>query len=257
MAAPLDLTAYLLPVLLIGARAGGLMSFAPFFSHAAVSWRLKAALTVALTAVLAPLHFAAMPGVGAGAAAMMAGREAVFGLITGLIFQLVFDGMGLAGEIIGFQMGFSLANLIDPNSPVNTPVIGVLHDLLTLLIFIQLGVFRWILRALSASFTLVPLGRFDVSWVMAHGMMRLANVMWVVGVQIAAPVLLATMLVDWGMNFLAKASPQFPALFVGMSVKSMLGFALLAVTVVYWPRYLSGYFQQALVATSALMTHAH
>jgi flagellar biosynthetic protein FliR len=250
------LSAYLIPVLLIAARAGGLMTFAPFFSHSAVSWRLKAALAVALTAVLAPLHFAPMPGVGMGMAAMMLGREAMFGLLTGLIFQLVFDGMELAGEIIGFQMGFSLANLIDPNSPVNTPVVSVLHDLITLLIFIQLGVFRWILRALAASFRLVPLGQFGATWVMAHGVMRLANVMWVVGVQIAAPVLLATMLTDWALNFLAKASPQFPALFVGMSVKSLLGFALLAVTVAYWPRYLSGYFGHALVATSELMTHA-
>lgn len=254
---PYPLPAYVVPVVLIAARAGGLLSFLPVFGTNAVSWRVKAGLTMALTAVLAPGHLTPLPGVGPITALGMVVSELALGLATGLLLYFVFEGMELAGQVIGFQLGFSLANLIDPTSPVNTPVMSVFHRLVAILIFLQLDVHHWVLRALASSFTLVPLGGFTANWIVTHGVLTLGNMMWVVGVQIAAPVLVATFLTDWAMGFLSKASPQFPVLFVGMSIKSLLGFALLAATVVYWPRYLEGYFGRAISAAVGMMGSAH
>lgn len=254
---PIALQAYVIPLVLVGARIGGLLSFLPVLGSSVVSWRVKAGLTIALTAVLAPGHLAPMPSVGPITALGMVASELALGLATGLLLYFVFEGMQLAGQVIGFQLGFSLANLIDPTSPVNTPVMSVFHQLIAILIFLQLDVHHWVLRALGSSFALVPLGQFNANWIVAHGVLALGNVMWVVGVQIAAPVLVATFLTDWALGFLSKASPQFPVLFVGMSVKSLLGYGLLAATVVYWPRYLEGYFGRAITATVGMMGAAH
>lgn len=249
------------PVLLIGARVGAMLSFLPVLGSGVISWRVKAGLTVALTAVLAPTHDAPIAGLGASlgpiSLMMMIAGELALGLLTGLLLYAVFEGMQLAGQVIGFQLGFSLANLIDPTSPVNTPVMSVFHQLIAILIFLQLDVHLWVLRGLASSFSLIPVGRFSVTWIVAHGLFAFANSMWVVGVQIAAPVLLATFLTDWALGFLSKASSSFPVLFVGMSVKSMMGYAILAATVVFWPRYLETYFTRAVGASLGLMRFAH
>ena len=62
--------------------------------------------------------------------------------------------------------------------------------------------------------------------------------------QIAAPALLATLLADLVLGFLGKASPQLPVLFLGLSVKSMVGLAVLALSLKYWPGIFERYFQQ-------------
>ena len=60
--------------------------------------------------------------------------------------------------MIGFQFGFSLANVIDPNSQVEVTVLSTLQNLAALLIFMRLGVHRWLLRATAMSFEMIPPG---------------------------------------------------------------------------------------------------
>ena len=69
--------------------------------------------------------------------------------------------------------------------------------------------------------------------------------MWLIGVQIAAPILLATMVIDVTIGFLSKASPQLPAMFIGISAKSLAGYALLAASVGLWPLLLEHRFLNA------------
>ena len=77
--------------------------------------------------------------------------------------------------------------------------------------------------------------------------------MWIIGVQIAAPVLLATMVADVAMGFLAKIAPQLPILFVGISIKSLLAFVVLLGTMAFWPRLLERYFLEAIQSTERLL----
>jgi flagellar biosynthetic protein FliR len=234
--------------LLVAIRIGGLMTFAPFFGNAALPNTVKATLTFALTALLLPLY-ASASGPNATSVSSwtaMALGEAAVGLMMGLTTQFVFDGMELAGQVIGFQFGFSLVNVIDPNSSVETTVLSTYHAFVTLLIFMELGVQRWLLRATALSFELLPAGKIASLKLPAPEMLRAAGALWLIGAEIALPVLVATIFVDVAIGFLTKASPQFPALFAGISIKVLLGIAILYGTVAFWPRALERYFYHAL-----------
>jgi flagellar biosynthetic protein FliR len=243
---------------LVAIRIGGLMSFAPFFGNAALPNTVKAALTSALTLLLLPVYSAVPrpPAASVGAWTSMAVGEAVVGLGMGLATQFVFDGMELAGQVIGFQFGFSLVNVIDPNSNVEITVLSTYHAFVTLLIFMELGVQRWLLRATAMSFEMLPVGRMASMRLGAPDMLRAAGAIWLVGAEIALPVLAATMFVDIVIGFLTKASPQFPALFAGISIKVLLGLAILYGTVQFWPRALEHYFRSALVTTERFLSIA-
>ena len=54
--------------------------------------------------------------------------------------------------------------------------------------------------------------------------------MFAIGIQIAAPVLAATLLADIALGLLGKASPQLPLMLLGPAVKSVLGLLVLI-----WP----------------------
>jgi flagellar biosynthetic protein FliR len=235
-------------VMLVAIRIGGLMSFAPFFGNGAMPNSVKGFLTLALTALLLPVYTAA-PWHAADSVsswAAMALGEAVVGLMLGITTQFVFDGMELAGQIVGFQFGFSLVNVIDPNSNVEITVLSTYHSFVALLIFMELGVQRWLLRATAMSFEMLPVGKMASLRVPGPEMMHAAGAMWLIGAEIAVPILVATIFIDVAIGFLTKASPQFPALFAGISVKVLIGFAILFGTVSFWPRALEHYFYQSL-----------
>jgi len=216
----------------IGMRIGGIMTFAPFFGSDAFPARIKAALVVLLTAML--YNVCPVPDLPLTAmnAIRIALTEAVTGLMMGLSVQIVLEGAQLAGQLAGAQLGFSLAAIIDPQTNIETPALSIFYQMVAMLIFLQLNVHHWILRAVVKSFGYFPVG---VTLAAVRELFHAAAGMWLIGVQIAAPVLLATMVIDVTIGFLSKASPQLPAMLIGISAKSMTGYALLAVSVGLWP----------------------
>jgi flagellar biosynthesis protein FliR len=252
--------AFLSRALLVAIRVGGLMTFAPFFGNAALPIQVKGTLTLLLTVLLLPVYAAAgvMPAEAATASGWirMAMSEAAIGLMTGLATQFVFDGLELAGQIVGFQFGFSLVNVIDPNSQVEITVLATFYEFVALLIFMVLGVQRWLLRAVSASFLMIPPGTLAVAQLPVRNLLKASGSMWLVGAEVAFPVLLATMVVDLAIGFVSKASPQIPAMFFGISVKVLLGLGLLYGTSIFWPRLFENYFFHALANLQDLLTIA-
>lgn len=78
-----------------------------------------------------------------------------------------------------------------------------------------------------------------------------------VGLQIAAPVIVASLFADVALGFLGKASPQLPVLFIGISLKNLIGLALLGGGVSYWPRFFDARFTRALEASERILKLAH
>ncbi len=229
----------------LGVRLAGVLTFAPFFGSDALPARVKAALVLALTAMLygvCPTPPLALTLFGV---ARLVLREAVVGLLMGLSVQIVLEGAQLAGQLAGAQLGFSLAAIIDPQTNIETPVLAIFYQTIALLIFLQLNVHHWILRAVVRSFAYFPVGGAALPFGAARGLLHAAAAMWLIGVQIAAPILLATLVIDVTIGFLSKASPQLPAMLLGISAKSLAGYALLAASVGLWPLLLEHQFRNA------------
>ena len=244
MAIPLELI--LLRGTAIGMRLSAALLFMPFFNSAAIPRQIKALLVLVLTAILYPVVHVAPQSLNPLAIAQMAGGEIMLGLVMGLCLQFVFEAVQLAGQISGFQLSFSLVNVIDPQTNVDTPVLANLHQLCMLLVFLQLNVHHWILRAVESSFDRVPPGSVTFGIEQVRALFQAAGGMFVAGVQLAAPVVLATMVIDVTVGFVSKAAPQLPALFLSVPLKSLLGYVVLALAFGLWPAFFEKQFAHAL-----------
>jgi flagellar biosynthesis protein FliR len=247
----------LMHALPIGLRVGGVMTFAPFFGSDAIPARVKAGFTLVLTVMLYAICPVPEMQLNLSGWTRMVVSEAAVGLMMGLSVQLIFEGMQLAGQLAGAQLGFSLAAIIDPITNIDTPVLAVFHQTVAMLIFLQLNVHHWLLRGIVRSFDYLPVGTSVVNLLTVRELFRMAAAMWLIGVQIAAPILIATMLLDVAIGFLSKASPQFPALFIGISAKSLIGYAVLAASAALWPTLLEGQFTNAMGLSERLLHLAH
>jgi flagellar biosynthesis protein FliR len=241
MSAALNLGEIVTAAVFTGARVSGLMGFCPFLGSDAVPMPVKAALTVLITAVLYPLHEPVAAGVGGWLWAQIALGEAMIGLLLGLTANFMFEAALMAGQVLGVQIGYSLANVFDPSTQADTPVLSSLHQMAALLIFLSLDVHHWLLRALARSFVYLPWGGVADGTV-AVGLLHTAGGIFLSGLQIAAPSLAATLVADVALGFLGKASPQLPVLFVGIAVKNLLGLAVLVGAIAYWPQLFSEQF---------------
>src|SRR5271155_2432287 len=236
-----------------GARVSGLMVFCPFLGSDAVPIPVKAGLTLLLTVLLHPLHGPAGLALGPWQWAQVAVGEAVVGLLLGLVANFLFESVLLAGQILGVQIGYSLANVFDPQTNADTPVLSEFHQLAALLIFLELDVHHWLLRALVRSFVYLPAGAVSMTLAAVSGLLHAAGGIFLAGVQIAAPSLVATLVTDMALGFLGKASPQLPVLFIGLAVKNLVGLAVLVAAIAYWPRVFSQQFAHGIQTAERLL----
>jgi flagellar biosynthesis protein FliR len=241
----------------IAVRLSGVMSFAPFLSGVSIPARVKAVFTLVFTALLYPVCPVPVAVLTPAGWSKVVLGEAALGLAIGLCLQFIFEGVLLAGQIAGFQLSFSLVNIIDPNTNVDTPVLSIFHQQLALLIFLQLDIHHWILRGMVKSFDYVPVGSVVLSFAVVHELFRAAAAMWLIGVQIAAPLLFATILIDVTVGFLSKASPQLPAILLSIPLKSLVGYVVLGFAVGLWPSIFEKQFTLALGWSERLLHLAH
>lgn len=244
----LRLAAKLLPAWLAAIRIGGLMLFAPFFGSPAVAIPVKAMLTLVLTLVLYPVYAASgvalLPSVNLP---LVVGGELAVGLGIGLTTQIFFDAAQMAGQILGVQTGLAVASILDPQGQADSPVLSVLNQIVVTLIFLALNVHHALLRVLAHSFDDLPLGSVHLPLAWAGLLLQRSAAIWRVGVEIAAPVIAATLVADVTMGFLARAAPQLPVLFLGVSIKNLVGISVLAATLGLWPSLWARHFGEGLM----------
>ncbi len=244
--------------MIAGSRVTGLLVVSPFLGSTAVPPRIKVGLALLLTWFMVPLVPATAAAVFVAASAaplvvLLLGEFAI-GFMLGLTLQLIFEAGQVAGQVCGVQMGYSLASIVNPdNSQADSAVLSTFYELIVLLLFIQLSVPHWLLRGFARSFTYLPPGHFSLSWPAVQALFEFAGAMFVSGLQIAAPILVASLFADVALGFIGKASPQLPVLFVGISLKNLLGLALLCGAVAYWPRFFDVRFGRALDASERIL----
>jgi flagellar biosynthetic protein FliR len=219
----------------IGMRLTGIMLFAPFFGSIVIPARVKAVLVLALTALIYPTISARIPTMTISQWPMMAFGELMIGVALGVATNVVFDGVQMAGQVLSVQMGYSLVNILDPQTQVESTVMATFHQMIAMLIFLRLNVHFWILRALARSFDYLPPSSAHFGAGFTAAVLQAGSSVFSIGIQIAAPVLSATLVADIALGLMGKAAPQLPLILLGPAVKSVLGILVLISALKYWP----------------------
>jgi flagellar biosynthetic protein FliR len=236
-----DWSSFLSAMTLTLVRVGGMVLFAPFFSSTAIPMRVKAIFSGMVAFLVAPL-VAQLPGarVNLGFSSLLG--ELAIGLVYGLALSLLNEMMLFAGQIAGVQFSFSLVNLLDPSSNIQTPLLGELFQLMGTLVVIAAGLDRILLASMVRSFRVVPLGAYTLVPTASLAIVRAAAGIFLAAVELAAPILAATMLVEVAVALLGKLSPQLPVMNLTVPLKTLTGFLLLTGALALWPRFIEARF---------------
>jgi flagellar biosynthetic protein FliR len=120
---------------------------------------------------------------------IMVFTEFLVGVGMGLATNIVFEATALAGQVLGVQMGYSLVNILDPQTQVDTTVVPLFYQTMVMLLFLRMDVLYWLLKAVGNSFLYLPPGTTHLSGLFTQSVITTGGQMFGLGVQIAAPVL--------------------------------------------------------------------
>ena len=243
-------------------RISTMIALAPFFTSQAISTRTKAVFSLAVSVLLVPtIAVAAAEGAGGTpievSFAGLLGEVAV-GAIYGLTLSLFNEMLLLAGQIVGLQFSFSLVNLLDPASEIQTPLMGDLFQLMGTLVLITAGLDRVLLASMVRSIRAVPLGSFPLAAIptSAHALVPMLSGSFFAALELAAPVLAATILVEISVALLGKLSPQLPVISLTVPLKTLTGFVLLIGSLAVWPRFIEARFGSLLDVAERLISQS-
>ncbi len=250
-----DWPQYLTVALLVMVRLSGLMVFAPVFSSSAIAPRVKAGFAIALTVLLAPA-VAVVPGARTVLDTRAVLGELGVGLVFGLSLMMLNEALTFAGTLLGLQFSFSLVNLMDPNSMIETPVLGQMLGWLGVLVVIGSGLDRSLLAAVVRSFSTVPVGQAVIQAKTGVALATMAGGIFLAGLQLAAPVIAAALAVEVTIALVARLSPQLPAMVVSIPLKTLVSYAVLIGSLAVWPGWIERHFTALLDAAGRLMAKA-
>lgn len=215
--------------LLAFVRLTGLFLSAPIFASQQLSVRIKVLMVVALAAFMAmyidPQYEAVIntPGLMVAALAM----ELLIGYTLGFIAYLFFSAIQLAGQMMDMQLGFAMVNVVDPMSGMQAPLMGNFGYLLALLSYLGMNGHHFLLEALAESYRYIPVLGFKLDGSFIALLMEISAIMFVLAVKMSAPVVLAVLISDISLGFVARTVPQMNVFIVGMPLKIMVGMFIL------------------------------
>jgi flagellar biosynthesis protein FliR len=234
------ITIPLRPVLLfvvVLARVGGLVTFAPFWSHQAVTPRARALLALALALVITPTVAPrlATPPTNLIELALVIAGELLIGCALGFVGKLVFSALEVAAQILGFQVGLSLAGVIDPATRAQTAALGTVAQMLGLMVLVAADGHHWLLAATAQSYAAVAPGGFAATAQMAEVMLRLSANALAVGVALAAPAIIVLLAVEALLGVMGRAAPRLELMVMSFPVKIAVGLWLVGSALYFIP----------------------
>lgn len=229
---------------LVFLRVGAILMTMPVFESRSIPHVFKLALAFATSLIMFPmlkLHPAPLSssiiGLGIGAAG-----EIMLGLAIGFSVKLIFAGIQMAGQMAGFQMGMALANVMDPGQSQQIPLLAQFNNLVALLIFLALNAHYWFIKALAHSYRLVPPFQVHLDGALAEHLIQLGGNMFVIAIQVAAPVTAALLLTSVAFGLVARTVPQMNVFIVAMPLKIGVGLLFLGFSLPYFATFLKKIF---------------
>ena len=240
----------LVSFVLVFFRIGAVLFTAPFFSAKNFPARVKAPLSfiLAIIMVLALTregkwgNMLPAPPQNVASLVMLILREAIIGIAIGYTAQLVFIGVQLAGQLVGYGMGFAMMRIMDPTTKANVTVIAQYNGVVAMLVFVIINGHHYILTGIAESFYAVPLGQWGMTKSFAEHLIIIFGNIFSTALKIAIPVMAAVFLTKVALGIVARTMPQMNVFVVGFPLQIGVGLIAMSVSLPLFVKSLNALF---------------
>ncbi len=230
--------------LFIFMRVGALLFFAPIFGSRNVPLQLKVGFALIISIIVYPMvkiNLDYLPERIFPMAILLTG-EIFIGITIGFVARLIFAGIQLSGNLIGFQMGFGIVNVIDPSTSSQISIIAQLQNIIALLIFLSINAHHLFIKAIIDSFELIPPLGFHFSGALIEMVVSLFGDIFKIAVKVGAPIIATLLFTSVAMGLIARTVPQMNVFIVGFPLKIAVGLLMIGLSLPFFSMLLKGIF---------------
>jgi flagellar biosynthesis protein FliR len=245
-----------LSLFLIFIRIGTVFAVVPFFNAEIIPRRITALIALFLSFILLPLVPKIQIRPDELNILMMVSiliHQMLIGLALGLAIDVIFSGIQIAGELMGFQMGFSIANVVDPMTGITAPITSNLLYITAFLLFFSFGGHHLLIKALVETFAIMPIGDRMVHTGFLMSVITYAGAMFVIGIKVSAPVVGILLLINVSFAIIARALPQMNVFLMAFPLTIAVGLIFMVLVIKMMPMFMTGSLDKAWVFMKAAM----
>ena len=242
-------------VLLVAVRVAPLFVLAPVFGSVPAPALFRAALAFGFAGAIVAASGTALaaPPRTLGELAREAAGESVIGAALAYGLAAAFAAFLFAGRLLDMQMGFGIANLIDPITRTQAPLLGTALNMLALAVFFAADGHHVLVRALAQSLAAFPPGR-PLAELRPAALVAQFGAMFTLGVALAAPAMLAVLLLDLGFALASRSMPQMNVFVIAIPFKIVVGLGVLALSLRYMAGVMTRTFESVFRTWSSLLS---
>jgi flagellar biosynthetic protein FliR len=235
-----QLTAYLL----VFCRMAGIVLFNPLLARRNIPTQFSMALCMGLALLVAPGMTDAMGPMDQPLSLVLAvGAELLIGLVWGLVFQIFYYLLFMAGDAIDLGLGLSMAKVFDRNTNIQMSLSGNLFNLMFVLFLFATNSHIVLIRLAASSYDIIGLGGAVMGPKLSAFMVELFINTVNLAIRLTMPFLAATFTVEITIGILMKLVPQINIFSIHFQAKVIMGLILLFVFTVPVANFMDSYIQ--------------
>ena len=226
-------------------RAGALLSVFPLFSSRNFPIQVRLALGASLAFLVAPtLPPAPVAGLSLGAAITLIAGEVGIGLVLGFASRMVFYAIDFAGGIIATEIGLTFSPNMNPFSNVQQDSPGLVLYFLAAMLMLSLDLHHWLLVAFQRTYQFLPIGHAGLREALLEDILRRASGIFLLAVQLAAPIIAVSFLMSLIFSVLGRAVPQMNVFVESFSFRLLIGLGVFGLTLNLMAQHLLNYLRR-------------
>ncbi|MEE8299685.1 MAG: flagellar biosynthetic protein FliR [Desulfatiglandales bacterium] len=230
---------------LIFIRVSVILFMFPFFNARIIPVLCKIGLILIITVVLFPVidnKMVVSPDTLWGMVQLII-AEVLIGMILGLLVRMFFEGIKIMGQLVGFQTGFAIVNILDPQSGSQVSILGNLAYLVAITLFLILNGHHILLSAMRESFAIINPGSLGLNQRIFQEIMQVSGDMFVIALKIGAPAIAALLFVSVAFGLITKLIPQMNVMIVLFPIKITIGLFFFGISLHGLARFMERYIE--------------
>ena len=156
-------------------------------------------------------------------------KEVAFGLALGFVVNLIFLSFQMAGQMVDFQIGFSMVSYYDSLSTTRVSILGNIYQWLGLILFFVINGHHIMLYSFAQSFDLIPLAGLELASLDLKVVVNIFAKSFLTAFQIAIPIIFVILMTDAVIGLISRTVPQINILMLGLPLKVLVGLAALII----------------------------
>jgi flagellar biosynthetic protein FliR len=235
-------------------RVGALIIASPVFGRNVIPGRVK----IALMASLAFLFFTATPQTVAIeytsliGFALIAAKEMLLGIALAFVTNMFFSLVFVSGQLIDTQIGFGIAQVYDPQSGAQVPILGNMMNMILLIVFFGTDGHMRLIEIIYVTLHKLPVGSLGFTPAIGLAALEIFLRSFMLGVMVAMPVVASGLILEFAFGVLMRTVPQLNVFVVGVPIKMLVGFLVLMVSIPAFVNFSSNIFSEMFSAVEKM-----